>query len=323
MKPIRGTVQFALAVCVLAMVAAPPGLQAQGLRRGGGGSFVLELNGVRLGVLRSVYGGDPAAEVVLDKGATSHFQTKHIGAVRYEDLVLELGAGMEPGVYDWIAATWAGKGSRMSGAVLACDYGMNVVARQEFSGELVGTTLPALDAAAKEAAFLTVTVRPEITQRKAGAGTVESGLIAKGQRPWLVNAFRLEIAGLDCSRVRKIDPVAVTVKEGLVQFSDLRVTIAESTAETWQGWLQSFVVNGSSAEDQEKSGDLVLLGPDLQSEVARVHLDHVGIMGLERASGGAGDAIRTATARLYCERMTLEWKGGAGATTMNVRAFGR
>jgi hypothetical protein len=169
-----------------------------------------------------------------------------------------------------------------------------------------------------------------------GGGTVPSTLATK-QRPWFCNAFRLEIPGLDCTRVRRIDPIRIGTKitrnesgEGRIgrneptatTVSNLMITMPESSADTWQDWAQHFLVQGMSDDSQEKSGDLVLLGSDLQSEIARIHLSGLGIVGLERQKAESAGALRSVTATLYCERAALEWKGGGGAV-LNVRAFGR
>jgi hypothetical protein len=115
-------------------------------------SPILEMDSTPQGPLQSWGGGDAEGDVVIESGFQGAFPKKHIGQVRFSDLVLEFGAGMNPAVYDWIAGAWEGKQRLVSGAVLSVDYNMNVVARQEFSGALVKTTLSALDASGKEPA---------------------------------------------------------------------------------------------------------------------------------------------------------------------------
>lgn len=312
-----------------AVIGAKPGA-AQDLRRVAAGTYALELNGTAVGFLKSVSGGELEGEVVTD-GSVGPLVKKHIGLVRTTDLVLEAGAGMEPAFYEWVSQSWDAKANTSSGAVLFSDYNMQVLGRKEFTGMVVGTTLSALDAASKEPAQLTVSIHPEQVRAVKGGGTVPSSLAAKGQRPWLVSNFRLEIPGLDCSHVRKIEAISVKMKvaedrgealPGGIVYSDVILTFPESSISTWSDWVQTFMVSGKGDDSQEKNGDLVLLGSDLQSEIARIHLFNLGIKSLRQEAAGVANQIRSATATLYCERMALEWKGGAAAV-MNVRAFGR
>jgi hypothetical protein len=152
-----------------------------------------------------------------------------------------------------------------------------------------------------------------------------------------VSNFRLEIAGLDCSHVRKIESFSVKQKvivdagggerggqkvPGALTVSDLVVTMPEMFAETWDTWAQAFLVEGRRDDSQEKIGDLVLLGSDGQSEIARVHLFGLGPLKVAHESPDSANQVRSVEATLYCERAAFEWKGGAGAV-MNVRYFGK
>jgi len=311
------------------VIGVKPGA-AQDLRRVAAGTFALELDGAAVGFLKAVSGGEAEGDVVTD-GVVGTSVKKHIGSVRTTDIVLEAGAGMEPAFYEWISQSWAGKPTRPSGAILLSDYNMQVMSRREFTGMIATTTLSALDAASKEPAELTVSIVPERVRTVKGAGTVPSSLAAKGQRPWLVSNFRLEIPGLDCSHVRKVDAITVKTKvvgehgevlPAAIEYSDVVLTLPVSSLDTWSDWIQTLVVSGNSDDSHEKNGDLILLGSDMQSEIARIHLFNLGIKSLRQEAAGVANQIRSATATLYCERMALEWKGGAAAV-MNVRAFGR
>lgn len=323
----------AVPLCLLLLIPRPAA--SQDVRRAASaGAFALELQGAPVGFLHGASGGDAKATTVIG-GGSGGFADKHPGQLQYSDLLLEVGTGMEPAVYAWIASAWEGKSTRMSGAVVLADYNFQVMARREFHDALLAeTALPALDASSKDAAYITLRLAPASVRASKGGGSVPSALATK-QRPWLASNFRLEIPGLDCTRVRRIEPFRVGTKiatdlrgadlrgsaePGALQVSDLVVTLPEAYADTWQDWMQSFLVDGKS--DEEKSGDLVLLGTDLQSEVARVHLSGLGIISATHPPVETAGAIRNVVFTLYCERATLEWKGGTGAV-MNVRVFGR
>lgn len=304
---------------------------SQAQRSSSPGSFALELAGAPAGILRNASGGEAVGDVVTD-AVGGGFAKKHIGHVRFSDLLLEVGPGMEPAVYAWIASAWEGKSTRTSGAVLTASYNLQVVRRQDFHDAFIAeTTIPACDAASKEAAFFTVRVASEAVRLGKGGGSVPSTLAAKAPKAWLASNFRLEIPGLDCTRVRTIDAIHVRtavvrdegrVEPGAVNVSDLVVALADLSAESWYDWARVFLVEGASGDAQEKNGVLIFLGPDGQSEIARVNLFGLGISSLRTAPAETAGQIRSIVGTLYCERASLEWKGGAG-TVMNVRVFGR
>lgn len=339
MPGIRPFVSWSLLAATLGILPARVLAVDGSTRSYAAGQFVLELDGVQAGVPRSVEGGEAVGQVATSTGSAGVFANKHVSAVKYSEFVLEAGTGLEPAFYDWITAFWDAKGpARKSGAVLAVDYNGQVVARREFRDALLTeTTLPALDAASKDPAFLTVRFAPEQVRISKGGGSVPSMTTAKAQRPWSVSNFRLEIAGLDCSHVRKIESFSVKQKvvgnlvgdervvqkePGILTVSDLVVTVPEMFASTWDDWAQAFLVQGNSGDSQEKAGDLVLLGSDGQSEIARIHLFGLGPVSVAHESPDSANQVRTAVATLYCERAAFEWKGGAAAV-MNVRYFGK
>ncbi len=77
------------------------------------GHFALELDGILIGLLKKMEGGDITAEVVEIPGpGGSPISKKHIGNIKYEDFTLQCGFSMSKAIYDWINATWSGKAER-------------------------------------------------------------------------------------------------------------------------------------------------------------------------------------------------------------------
>ncbi|HET9674690.1 MAG TPA: phage tail protein [Gaiellaceae bacterium] len=286
-----------------------------------GGRFALELDGAAAGFVKSVEGGDISADVVAEPVGQQPFAKKHIGNVKYEEFTLGMELGMSADVYEWIAGSWAGTSTRRNGAIVEADANLEVKMRREFRDALVTeTTVPALDASAKSPAELTVRVAPDSITRTKGSGKLARA--AAKQKQWLVANFRLELGDLDAKTVSKID--AFTVKQtvaadglgarrdhrrepGTIEFPNLRVTLAESGAQTWNDWFDDFVVKGNNGDDREKNGSIVFLDPSLKQELGRVDLKNVGIFALRRPSP-AGDRVARVTAELYVESMELNWK---------------
>lgn len=285
------------------------------------GNFHMTLDGVKLGFLRRVSGGSMTAQVVNEAVGPDYFIHKHIGAPKYEDFVVDIGLGLAKPIYDWIAASWKGNYQRKDGSIAAADFNNEVKSQREFKQALVTeTTIPAMDGAAKEPAYLTVKFAPEYARNAKASGKVDGGAYSKGtQKMFLPSNFRLELDGLDCTRVSKID--SFTVKQstsedpigevrdmarepGKLEFPNLRVTLSQVSAQTWYEWFESFVVKGENDETKEKSGKLVFLSANRQKELASVKLFNCGIFKLTESDGAAhADQIKRVTAELYCERM--------------------
>jgi hypothetical protein len=285
-----------------------------------GGRFLLDLDGLACGFLSSFEGGALAADVIAQPGR-GFFDKKHLGPPQPEELVLRAGLGLHGSFYDWLAQTWAGKATRRSGAIVSTDANLKARSEREFDDALVSAVaFPALDAGAKTAGELTVRLAPQAVRTKKGSGQAMPGPAAK-QKKWLPSNFRLELGGLDCKKVSKIDGFEVrqeataeapgerrsaTRRATKVEFPNLRVRLAESTAQTWVDWFEDFVVAGNNGDRAEKSGRIVLLAPDLKSPLGEVRLFGVGIFRLDREPAQAATAAALLRADLYCERMELE-----------------
>ena len=76
--------------------------------------------------------------------------------------------------------------------------------------------------------------------------------------------FRLDSPGLDCTRVTKIDSFTVKqtfpsvngdVREpGPLSFPNLTVTLSDQSAQTWQSWLNNFVIEGTTPTARRRPG---------------------------------------------------------------------
>jgi hypothetical protein len=134
------------------------------------------------------------------------------------------------------------------------------------------------------------------------------------QKKWLPSNFRLQIDGLDCRRVNKIE--AITVKfvsagnpvgveragAGVpprLQASNLLVTIAETDAPAFYKWHEDFVIK--AAGNKERGGTLAYLTPDLKEAIFTLTFLGLGILKLtpEKVEAGS-ENIRRVKAEMYC-----------------------
>jgi hypothetical protein len=283
----------------------------------------LVLGGGKAELLKSVSGGDIAAPVIDEAGGPGGIAKRHIGPPRYEELALQLDLNMSDQEVDLIAGMWKNDLKRIDGSIIDTDFQMDARSERKFSHALVTeTTFPAIGGAEKEAGFITVKLAPETIQRTKASGKVSVDLMKGRERAWIPSNFKLEIDGLECKQVMKID--SFTVKRtlpsqgvgeardyqkepGKLEFPILRITLTESSAATWIAWLEDFVIKGNSDDSKEKSGTLTLLAANRQDPVARIKLSNLGICRLKQDDSEAGsEQAARIVVDLYVERMEFQ-----------------
>jgi phage tail-like protein len=290
------------------------------------GTFYLVLDGVTCGFLKSTDGGAAVAEVVSVPNGPTYFAKKHLGPLRYSPLAMQFGMSMTNDLYDWINASWSDSASRKSGAVIAADFrGVPVSQREFFNALITEVAFPKLDGSSKEPAYLTLRCAPEYTRTGKASGAVSP--VVKNQKASLVSNFRLTIDRLDCTKVHSIDPFTVKrmvaadaigdtrdfqKQPGRLEFPNLTITLAESSAQSWFDWFDDFVIKGNCDDSKEKKGSIACLAPNMADELLRIDLFNVGIFALAPDKPDASaDTVATVTAQLYCERMELHIGAGA------------
>ena len=296
-----------------------------------GGHFAVEVDGTLGGWLFSAEGGNPAAEVISEKVGPDHIAHKHIGGIKYDDLTVTCGAGMNRSFYQWIEKSFGMNAERKHGAIVAADYNFKERSRLTFhNGLITEVTMPALDAGAKDPARLTVKITPEYTRQtmtRSGPTLGGSGIYEKVKH-WLPSNFRLWIRGLElpCSRVSKIDAISFKQKivespinesrdfdrePAAVEVSNLVITVPESHAEPLYQWFEDFAIRGNNSNDDEKDGHLEYLSPNTRDEYFRISMGNIGIFKLtaDKLEAG-GETIRRVKAELYVETMKFEYEGG-------------
>src|SRR5216684_2416619 len=191
--------------------------------------------------------------------------------------MLICGTGMSKGFYDWIKSSFDRQFLRKNGAIITTDYDYKEVSRLEWTSALITEVgFPALDAASKDEAKMTIKITPETTRFETKSGSKLVAPDQKMQKKWLPANFRLKIDGLDCTRVNKID--AIVVKQKVVdnpvgelrdyekepaqlEIPNLVITLVESHAKEFYDWHEDFVIKGNNAQDKEKNGTLEFLTP--------------------------------------------------------------
>ena len=289
----------------------------------------LTIDANQCGFPKSVGGGAIAAEVINEPSGPDYFVKKHIGQPKYQDFQVQVGFDMSRKVGEWIAQSWSNAVPRVSGSFTTLDDKMQPVFERQFQSALITeTTIPALDGSSKEPAYLTVKFAPQVIRTRKPDGQGDYGKYARNeQRMFLPSNFRLEIPGLDCSKVSRIESFTVRQtnvtddigesrdylrEPGKLEFPSLKITLAESTAQSWLDWHEDFVVKGNNDETREKSGTLTLLAPDRQKVLAQIRFYNLGIFSAQPDQSEVNaDATRRMQVELYVERMEFLPEGKA------------
>jgi hypothetical protein len=277
--------------------------------------------------LRKASGGNVNGRVIAFASGGDPFAEKQLDGTENDDVRVEFGMAMSSSLFDWIAESWGPNPPSRDGALLGCDSQYTIRSERGFVAALIAeTSFPVLDAATKAPGFLGVRLTPRsVLPVMNPAGTKLNMGPGVKQKLWLTSNFRLDIDGINTSKVSRIAPFAVrrtietvmsggttTLQAGLIQFPSLRITISMSGADSWVDWYEDFVLNGNKGPAAERSGSIALLGPNLSDELARVDLSGLGIFRLttDKDEDAPQDQIPRLTAHLYCEQMTLV-PGGA------------
>src|SRR5688572_12715714 len=204
--------------------------------------FGVEFNGILVGWV---------ADVVTEKMGPDH-----LGKIT--DISFQCGTGMKKAFYDWIKDSIEGRHTKKNGTIVTATDTHTATARLSFTGALVSEIgFPALDAASKDAAKMTVRLSPQATHAVPLPPSAAARALAAGPanpKPWLVSNFRLKIDGLDCSSVTRVGDLTITRKEpATVEIPNLVITLPESHAGSWKRWHEA-----------EKTGTLEYLAPDMK-----------------------------------------------------------
>jgi phage tail-like protein len=295
------------------------------------GRYALEIDGIMAGWLHSAEGGHATSDVVTEKIGASQLQRKNPGNAKYEDIALTCGTGMSKGFYEWLRATLDHQYQRKNGAIVSYDYNYKELSRLEFHNALITEIgFPALDAASKDAAKMTIKFSPEFTrmQTKTG-GIAKAALPTKVQKKWLPSNFKLQIAGLDCTKVNKVE--AITVKQKVtdnpvgtaqgytkepanLESPNLVITLPEANAAGFLKWHEDFVKSGKNNKGVEKTGQLTYLTEDLRETLFTLNFHGLGIFKLTHDKVEAhNEQIARAKAEMYCESIQFSYGPAAWA----------
>jgi len=282
--------------------------------------LILQLEGQVVAELVSASGGAADREIVANLHDPSGVLRKSPGKLSYDPIVLQIGGATTKEVFQWIADTWAHRGSKKSGVIIKVNAAGKDAGRLEFTNALLTEmTLPAFDAAQRDAATMTLKLLPASTVRRLGTG-VSLGIPIVPAKSWQLSNFRLSIDGLDTSRTSRISALTVAVaaipapdgsfNPGNISVNNLAVTFPEISAAGYLSWLQSFVIDGHNDPSQEKTATVVMLAPNFAEVILTFTLHNIGLFRLDTVppdpAGPTGtNAVSMMRAEMYVNQPDL------------------
>lgn len=287
------------------------------------GRFAFGIDGAFAGFIKKCDGGDIKAEVVSHKLGTSNFERKHLATISHEPVTISVSMGMGKDLWEWIKASWDQGFVQKNCELQACNFNHEVQAVRVFQDCYIQkVSVPALSGDSKEAGYLDITFDPRAIRYEKGDGSKISGDENVKSKNWLCSNFKLEIDGLPCERVAKIDSFAweqKVVKDEVGLFREpmkepacltvpnLKLTISMADYWPWYEWFKSFVIDGQCTDGNEKKGALTFLGPDLKEELASISFDHLGIITMKQLTVEANkEEVARFEVELYCEQMFFD-----------------
>jgi hypothetical protein len=284
------------------------------------GVFALEIGGQPAGNISSVAGGAVFGVVVREPLGSDAVVRKHIGNVKYEDITITCGIPSAP-LADWLRAFIASPGEARNGSIVFLDYAYHPVRELQWTNGLISSvTFPRLDAATKDAAFLTVTITPEYTRMLASTQTKVTATSTQARKLRASN-FRVSIPGINATKVSAVEALTVSrplvaddvgtsrmtlTEQGALDVGDLVLTLSESGASDFATWTDDFVVKGNNDKSYEKQATVTFLEPAQTAALMTVELSGVGIykFGPMKAVSGS-ETIARVTASMYCEEISI------------------
>jgi tail tube protein gp19 len=298
---------------------------AQSARAYTAGRFGLSIDGAsaKLGWIKDFDGLHYSAEVVTQNLGTVAIQKKSLAIPKMEDGKFTLNfSEQKTAVWDWLQASMDGAHTYRDGAVHACDFDYKEMAVTEFKQALITEwSMPALDAKSKEQIMCTLAIKPETVRQVKGSGSKFQAPMDFAQKKFLCANFRVNIDGLDCSHINKVEgfsfkqkvqenPVGHLREAEIIptalEYGNLKFTLSAAFAQSWIDWHQQFVIDGNNDEAFEKGGTIELLAPNMKDVLKTFTLKNLGINKISKEKMEANkDAVAGIIAEVYCEQYTF------------------
>lgn len=286
------------------------------------GRFALDIDGFNVGYLKKFSGLAMEADIVTNDLGPENQQKKHVGNVKWTPGKATLGIGMGKGMYDWIRAAFDKGYVTKNGTFTAADFNYKAQSSLTFSNALITeVTVPKLDGSSKDAAYFDIGFEAEQVRWAKAGGEDIRGKIGTKQKQWLCSNFRVKIGGLPCDRIATVDSftwkcavatdmlgifVENTKHPAKVTVPDLKLGISMADHDQWAQAAKKWFIDGARTEQDEMSGSIEFLGPDMKTVLGSIDLHNLGFKKFAEEDREANsEKIARFNVELYCEKMTF------------------
>jgi hypothetical protein len=294
------------------------------------GHFELSIDGQKTtAYLKSLDGGWGRQAVVDERIGPENMSIKHGSVADVDPFSFEFGMSGANKVLSWIQDSWRKDPKPANGEITHANFNLQSTFSHEFQGAYITeTTLPALDGASKEAAYIKVKAQPYATKISPANGERLRANMGQKQKMWLCSGFRLNIDGIDDLKyTNKIE--SFTIKQGVkkmytgmyrhaeliptkIEFPNIVGTISMEHSHGVMDWYKSYVYGGASDIKQQKTGSIEFLSPNRADVLFRINLYEVGLVsGNVQQSTANADLIKRVKFELYVGRMEMELGGSS------------
>jgi tail tube protein gp19 len=287
------------------------------------GRFSLDVDGYNVGFLKKFSGLAMEADIVANDLGPDNVQKKHVSNIKWTPGKATIGIGMGKGMYDWIQAAFDKGYLTKNGAFTAADFNYKAQSRLDFMNALItSVTVPKLDGSSKDAAYFDVEFEAEQVRWQKGGGEDIRGKIGPKQKAWLCSNFKVEIGSLPCNRVATVDSFTwkcsvsadqigifrePTKHPAKVTVPDLKLSISYADHDAWAQAAKKWFVDGHHREEDEMTGIITFLGPDMKAELGSVELLNVGFKKFSDEDNEANsEKIKRFSVELYVEKMKFK-----------------
>jgi hypothetical protein len=287
------------------------------------GRFALEIGGYNVGFLKKFSGLSMEADVVTHDLGPDNVQKKGVSTIKWTPGKATIGIGMGKAMYDWIKLSFDKAYEPRSGAFISGDFNYKAQSRLDFYDALItSVTVPKLDGSSKDAAYFDVEFDAErVRWSKAGGEDIRAQVGPK-QKAWLCSNFRVEIGDLPCNRVASVDSFTwkcsvaqdqvgifreATKHPAKVTVPDIKLSISQADYQPWAEAARKWFVAGEHKEENEMTGRIVFLDPNMKDELGEITLLNVGFKKFSKDDFEANsEKIARFSVELYVEKMEFK-----------------
>lgn len=276
------------------------------------GYFALQCSLGEMGVVSKVSGGGVTAEKAEIKVGGERHKRFAIANYKVEPIKLTIALGQIKGLWGAIQATLDDEYQRFDGAIMAMNPDRKVTGTREFTNACISSIkFPTADAKSKDIAQCEVEFRVggEIKYID-GDGSKQAAVQTPKAKQALCNNFKVEVPGMPCDHITKLECGEVKVPaeevyrggqrmpdviQSGVELSECTLTIGAQDQAKWADWVRSHVIAGETGEAAALACNVTWFDPSMKNEI--MSLDFINCIPVEFK---VGDLEANATGMAEC-----------------------